>query len=171
MSDKAYYIDRLELQAHPEGGYFKESYRSDEILRKADLPDRFSGDRNMATAIYFMLTADNFSAFHRIRSDETWHFYQGAPIRVHVLHDAGKLESIVLGRNLEKDQHLQFTVPANTWFASEMLADASDDFALAGCTVAPGFDFADFEMADRAALLEEYPEHRETIERLTRTLI
>lgn len=169
MSDKAYYLDRLDLQAHPEGGYFKESFRSDEILRQADLPERFEGDRNLATAIYFLLTHGNFSAFHRIHSDETWHFYQGGTIRIHVLHDAGKVETIQLGRDLEKGQVFQHTVPANTWFASELTEDSAHDFGLAGCTVAPGFDFADFEMGDRQELLEKYPDHQETITRLTRS--
>lgn len=158
-------ISRLDLQPHPEGGYYRETYRSNgEIL---DLPPYFEGSRNYSTAIYFLLTGDNFSAFHRIRQDEMWHFYLGAPIELIEISSEGKVTTTHIGNDLEKDQQLQHLVPGGSWFASRLLPGAGD-YALAGCTVSPGFDFRDFEMAKRADLIQLFPDHGELITVLTR---
>lgn len=158
-------ISRLDLQPHPEGGYYRETYRSNgEIL---DLPPYFEGSRNYSTAIYFLLTGDNFSAFHRIRQDEMWHFYLGAPIELIEISSEGKVTTTHIGNDLEKDQQLQHLVPGGSWFASRLLPGAGD-YALAGCTVSPGFDFRDFEMAKRANLIQLFPDHGELITVLTR---
>ncbi len=166
MKNQQYWVDKLELQPHPEGGYFKEVYRCKEEIQGNALPAGFEGSRNIATSIYFMLTAGNFSAFHRIKSDETWHFYTGEAITVSVIHPNGKFEEIHLGSNPEAGEVFQATVPAHAWFASSLRKD--EGYSLVGCTVAPGFDFRDFEMAKRDKLINEYPQHRSIIEKLTR---
>lgn len=168
MSDAAFWIERLDLRPHPEGGYFRETYRASEVIAHAGLPERFEGARSFATAIYFLLTRDAFSAFHRIRSDELWHFYAGAPITIAILDagGTGRLATQSLGRDPTRGESLQVVVPAGAWFAAEVASAGA--YALVGCTVAPGFDFADFELGARADLLERYPQHRGVIERLTR---
>ena len=161
-----YYIKNLQLQPHPEGGYFKEKYRSAECISAATLPGRFQGGRSFSTAIYYLLEKGDFSIFHRIKSDECWHFYGGETLWIHVIEINGKYSCIKLGSNLAEGETYQFVVPANTWFASEPAPDSS--FSLAGCTVAPGFDFADFEIASQANLLHSFPQHKTIIEKLTR---
>ena len=166
MTGAQSWIDSLQLQRHPEGGWFRETYRSNEVLSRAALPPRFGGIRAFSTAIYFLLEGENFSAFHRLRSDEVWHFYDGDPLVVHVIAPEGSVARILLGCDLDAGQVLQAVVKAGCWFASHV-ADWSS-FALVGCTVAPGFEFADFEMGKRDELLARYPQHPELIERLTR---
>jgi len=161
-----YWIERLRLEAHPEGGYFRQTYKAELVLPKAALPAEFTGARAASTAIYFLLEGKNFSAFHRLRSDEVWHFYAGEPLVVHVIEPEGQSSVILLGRDLEEGQVPQAVVRAGCWFASHV-ADW-ESFAVVGCTVAPGFDFEDFEMGKREELAERYPQHREVIERLTR---
>jgi len=161
-----YWIEKLELEAHPEGGYFRQTYKADLMLAKEALPAGFRGSRAASTAIYFLLEGKNFSAFHRLRSDEVWHFYAGDPLIVDVIAPDGKYSSMRLGRDLEAGQVLQAVVPAGCWFASHV-ADW-ESLAVVGCTVAPGFDFEDFEMGKRAELAARYPQHRQLIERLTR---
>ena len=161
-----YWIESLKLEPHPEGGYFRQTYRSEMLIAREALPGGFGGARVASTAIYFLLEGKNYSAFHRLRSDEVWHFYAGAPLIVHVIWPQGEYSSILLGQEFEAGQVLQAVVPAVCWFASHV-ADWTG-WALVGCTVAPGFDFEDFEMGKRVELVADYPEHRELIERLTR---
>jgi predicted cupin superfamily sugar epimerase len=160
-----YWIQKLKLEAHPEGGYFRQTYKSDLLIGREALPG-FSGARAASTAIYFLLEGKNFSAFHRLRSDEMWHFYAGSALVVHVIEPAGSYSSILLGSDLEAGQTFQAVVPAGCWFASHV-ADWKS-WALVGCTVAPGFEFADFEMGKLEELSERYPQYRELVERLTR---
>jgi predicted cupin superfamily sugar epimerase len=161
------WVDKLQLLPHPEGGFYRENYRSPETIDAASVPERFSGTRSISTAIYFLITAGNFSAFHRIKSDECWHFYTGDPLWVHLINDAtGEYSIIELGNDLSGTGVFQAVVPAGYWFASETKAGGS--FSLVGCTVAPGFDFADFELAERNQLIAEFPAHTTLIQRLTR---
>ena len=164
--DSQYWIKKLDLQSHPEGGFYKETYRSEEYFAEDGLPSRFGGNRNYSTAIYFLLEKGNFSAFHRIRSDEVWHFYAGDGITIFMLRDDGELETIHLGANPEKGEVLQTVVPAEVWFASKVSEPGA--YGLVGCTVSPGFDFADFEMADRGELIRQFPQHKDIITALTR---
>ncbi len=154
------------LQPHPEGGWYKETYQSKEQIVAACLPERFGGSRAFSTAIYFLLQEGNFSAFHRIKSDECWHFYAGDPLVVYVLQQDGTLDEIMLGNNITNGQLFQYVVPANCWFASRPAT--SSKFCFVGCTVSPGFDFADFELADAAVLSALYPQHKSCIEELCR---
>ncbi len=162
-----YWIDRLNLVPHPEGGYYRESYRSAISIAREALPPEFTGPRLVSTAIYFLLEGNNFSAFHRLRSDELWHFYAGTAITVHIIEPDGGYSEIQLGSDPEAGDFPQAVVKAGCWFASRVRDPGA--FALAGCTVAPGFDFADFELGKRSELVRLFPQHREWIERLTRS--
>jgi predicted cupin superfamily sugar epimerase len=166
IRDAAYWIQKLELQPHPEGGFYRQTYRADLLLSQETLPPNFKGSRPAATAIYFLLAGENFSAFHRLQSDELWHFYLGGSLVVHVIGPTGSYSRIHLGNDPEATEVLQGVVKAGCWFASEVKDGKS--FALVGCTVAPGFDFEDFELANGQELLQRYPEHRDVIHRLTR---
>jgi len=139
-------ITLLNLVKHPEGGWYREVYRAEEVIQKAALPGRFSGDRCVCTAIYFLLQSGNVSALHRIQSDEIWHFYNGMPLTIHVITPQGKYYHIHLGSNLAAGEMFQCVVPAGCWFGAEV---PGEGHALVGCTVAPGFDFTDFEMASK----------------------
>lgn len=167
MNQKAIdYIKKLQLKKHPEGGYYKEIYRAGEMII-FDRPDkREKKKRSYSTSIYFLLEGKQFSSFHKIKSDELWHFYDGSPVKIIMISDSGKLTEMILGKNLEEKQKFQFVVPKNTWFASELLNKRS--FALVGCTVSPGFDFDDFELAKRDDLLSKFPQHSKIITALTR---
>jgi uncharacterized protein len=165
-NDAKDWIEKLRLEPHPEGGYFRRTYRSEVVIAREALPPEFTGARAASTAIYFLLEEENFSAFHRLRSDEVWHFYAGAPVLVHVIAQDGEYSSILLGCDLEEGQVPQAVVRAGCWFASHV-ADWKS-FAVVGCTVAPGFDFQDFEMGKRAELVARFPRQGELIERLTR---
>ncbi len=162
-----YFIKQLNLQPHPEGGFFRETYRSAEIIEQDALPGRFNGARNFSTAIYFLLENGQFSALHRIAADELWHFYAGSTLTVTVIHANGLLEEIKLGTNLPNGEVPQAVVPAGAWFGASV--KAKNTFALVGCTVAPGFNFADFEMPPRQYLLEQFPQHSDIIQALTRS--
>lgn len=152
-------IEKLGLLPHPEGGYYRETYRSEDQITESAL-NGYSGSRNICTAIYFLLSADSFSAFHRVRQDELWHFHQGANIELHQISPEGIHERLLIGNELEKGAFPQHTVPGGYWFAAQVVE--SGEFSLVSCTVAPGFDFLDFELADEG-LLAVFPEHREII--------
>jgi predicted cupin superfamily sugar epimerase len=149
-------INELELQAHPEGGYYKETYRSAQTLD--------GQDRHLLTSIYFLLTAENASRFHRIKSDELWYFHAGSPLIVHTLSKRGH-EQHHLGLDLSKGQQPFLWIPKDTIFGSTILND--EGYSLVSCAVAPGFDFRDFELFERAELLEVFSEYREIVERLS----
>jgi predicted cupin superfamily sugar epimerase len=159
-------VGALGLQPHPEGGFYRETYRSEGRIAASALPSSFGGDRHFATAIYYLLGPGDFSAFHRIRSDETWHFYKGSGLVIHVLSEDGSYARIRLGDRADLGEVFQATVKAGCWFASEPAS--AEGFALVGCTVSPGFDFRDFEMADAETLKAGWPAERELIERLCR---
>lgn len=205
MKDARYWIEKLSLEPHPEGGYFRQTYKSELRILPEELPNAtrngverncrqhphsriasgaisesgtegFGGTRAASTAICFLLEGENFSAFHRLRSDEMWHFYVGSPVAVHVIDPAGEYSSILLGSDAEAGQVFQAVVRAGCWFGSMIAENSSESrrgarhtsYALVGCTVAPGFEFEDFELARRAELEAKYPEHRGIIRRLTR---
>jgi hypothetical protein len=159
------WIDRLNLQPHPEGGYYRQTYRAPLLLPHSALPGH-AGDRAASTAIYFLLAGDQFSAFHRLHSDEVWHFYAGSGLVVHVIEPDGLYKEFLLGSDAQAGEQFQAVVPAGCWFGSSLRHP--NTYALVGCTVAPGFDFADFEMANRDALTAQYPQHCAIIEYLTR---
>jgi len=171
MDNPDYWISNLNLVSHPEGGYYKETYRSTEIIPAGALPERFGGDGNQrtprafSTSIYFLLKCGEPSKFHRIASDETWYFHFGDPLLIHMIGQQGDYSKVVIGHNPDRDQLLQYTVPYGVWFAAEVPDEGK--FSLVSCSVSPGFDFVDFSMAGTEDLLALAPEKRELIRRLT----
>lgn len=158
-------IRRLDLKPHPEGGFFSETYRSAERVLHAKDASVSAETRSASTAIYYLLCDGAHSAWHRIKSDEVWHFYAGEPLHVHVLDETGALVTHKLGNALtHPDTVFQAVVPAGLWFAAQCADPAT--FALVGCTVAPGFEFSEFELADVDALKARHPQHAALIERL-----
>ena len=159
-SDIAKLVKRFGLQPHPEGGYYRETHRSAQTVSGL----QFSQTRSAGTAIYYLLADSAYSAWHRIDADEIWHFYAGKPLLIHILAEQG-LQTLRLGNALLDDQSsFQVVVPAGSWFSAELLDPGS--YALAGCTVAPGFEFSRFELADSAVLRRDYPQHQALITRL-----
>lgn len=156
-------IRRLKLRRHPEGGYYRETYRAKESAK--GLPRRFAGSRCFSTAIYFLLRGKDVSRLHRLQSDELWHFYAGGALSIHVITPAGKHQLVKLGNNLKRGEAFQAAIPAGCWFGAAL--NKRRAYSLVGCTVAPGFDFADFEPADRRRLLAQYPQHAKIIRSLT----
>jgi predicted cupin superfamily sugar epimerase len=154
-------INQFDLQQHPEGGYFSETYRAeDEFL--------FDGNKRAAsTAIYFLLNQDEpYSHFHKIDADEQWHFYADEPIHVYYIDQAGKLMTLKCGNPTTHPEALpQITIPKSSWFAAEIINPES--YAFVGCTVAPGFEFAGFELAKGDELAKQFPEHATLIHRLS----
>jgi len=163
MKTAEYWIKHLNLKTHPEGGFFAETYRSTEQIPRDGLPSRFAGDRSFSTAIYFLLRSQDRSMFHRIKSDELWHYHAGSALNIYIV--AKQLQVLTLGPDLEKGESLQLVVPANCWFGARVVQP--DSYTLAGCTVAPGFDFTDFELAQRESLLQTFPGHSDIIQELT----
>lgn len=156
----------LQLMQHVEGGSFRETYRAPLVIDHEALPEGFAGARNASTAIYFLLEDGDFSAFHRIAADEMWHFYDGQPLHIYEIKPDGSLHVHRLGRDVGQGEQLQLVIPAGSWFASSV--EETGGFALVGCTVAPGFDFADFELAEREILSKQFPQHAGLIALLTR---
>jgi predicted cupin superfamily sugar epimerase len=159
-------IQHLELKPHPEGGFYKEIYKSGDFVDENCLSENFNAKRRFCTSIYYLLSAGDFSAFHRIKSDELWHYYAGGNIILHLLDTEKGYQKKILGNQLDTNGSFQVIVPANTWFAAEVLE--GDLFSLAGCTVSPGFDFDDFELADKNKLLQEFPGYADLIKQLCR---
>jgi predicted cupin superfamily sugar epimerase len=170
MSDAREIIAMLGLEPHPiEGGFFRETYRSAAVIPVAALPARYAGagQRAFGTAIYYMLTGDTFSELHRLPTEEVFHFYLGGPVRMLQLLPAGGGREVVLGPDLAAGQRPQVVVPPGVWQGSRLEPDA--EFALLGATMAPGFDYADYEQGQRGPLIEQYPEFADLIRRLTRS--
>ena len=159
-------IQRYRLKPHPEGGWYKQTYKSNEQIAASALPQRFGESRVFSTTIYFLLEKGNFSAFHRIKSDECWHFYAGDPLFIYIIEQTGELKVISLGSDHEKGQSFQYVVPANCWFASRPALES--EYCFVGCTVSPGFEFDDFELADATVLSTIYPQHKHIIIELCR---
>lgn len=162
----AFWISHLNLQQHIEGGHYGEVYRSDLKLAQQALPASFNGDRHSCTHIYFLLQKGEFSAFHRIQSDELWHFYAGEPLVIYEIETNGLLTKHILGSNPLNEESPFCYIKAGSWFASQPLPQS--EYSLVGCTVSPGFDFADFELAKKDILTKQFPDHTELISGLCR---
>ena len=159
------YIKQLQLKKHPEGGYFREVYRSGERILPTHLPKRYKSLRNFSTSIYFLLEGNQFSSFHLLQSDELWHFYDGSAVQLYTINQRGNLSVKKLGRDQERE--LQLTIEKQNWFAAEI--EDKKSFALFGCTVSPGFEFDDFELGKRDDLIKKFPQHSALIKRLTKS--
>jgi uncharacterized protein len=160
-------VDRFALIPHPEGGHFREVYRSALPCRHPGVPDGVDNARCAGTLIYFLLTGTEFSAFHRVRwSDEIWHLYAGGPLELHQIDADGRYAQTLLTTALDRGEPTHL-VPAGTWQAARLAPGTP--WAFGGCTVAPGFEFADFEMPPRADLATAFPHHSAVIDELTRS--
>lgn len=152
MKTAEYFIKKLGLEKHPEGGFYKRIYQSDEVISKDKLPERYNSDRFYSTSIYYLLNGNDVSKFHRLKSDEIWHYYFGSPAIIHIIDDLGNYSLKKLGPNLEKSENFQVIIPKNSCFAAEVVEKNS--FVIVGCTVSPGFDFEDFRLASKDELLK-----------------
>lgn len=160
-------IEKLGLRPHPcEGGFFAETYRSDEIISASGLSERYTTGKRFGTAVYYLITPETLSYIHRLRSDEIFHFYLGDPVTMLWLLPDGSSTTITLGPDLQSGQRVQVVVPRGVWQGAFL--NEGGRFALLGTTVAPGFDYEDYEAGLREELIARYPDRREVIARLTR---
>ena len=165
MTRKKEIIKHLDLLPHPEGGYYKETYRSVGNINSDSLDDNYTGKRSYSTCIYFLLTSNDFSAFHKIAQDEIWHFHEGSPIKLHTISKEGIHQEYIIGTDFLTGQKPQLVVKGNHWFAASITEE--DSYALVSCTVSPGFDFSDFMLPTRSELIEKFPKHKELITQYT----
>lgn len=161
-----YLIEKLGLQQHPEGGYYRETYRCQDLINTDNSLIRYDTKRNASTAIYYLLKGQDFSAFHRLKSDEILHFYSGSSLIIHLINPQGEYIQKKLGSNLANEETFQIVINHGDWFASQV--GQPDSYSLIGCTVSPGFDFADFELGNRDELGKLYPQHQTIIHQFTR---
>jgi len=159
MKTKQYFIEKLHLEEHIEGGSFTNTYQAD-----YNIQDRNGNTRPSATSIYFLLEAGDFSAFHRLQADEIWYYHYGATFTIYAIDLEGKLHAFKLGSNLDAGEQLQVIVPRGWIFGSRV----EKDFGVVGCMVTPGFDYRDFELLKQADLLRDYPQHEQIIREMTR---
>ncbi len=160
------YIQKLGLLPHPEGGFFKEIYRADGIISQPNLPMRYSGGRSYSTSIFYLLEGNDFSSLHRLDSDEQWFHIDGAALTIHSIAPDGTYTKHPIGKDLTNGEVPYAVVKQGCWFGGTV--DNKDSFSLVGCVVAPGFDFDDFELANRTVLEQIFPQHQALIRRLTR---
>ena len=163
--EAANWIERLRLQPHPEGGHFRETYRSTEQLELPGAPASESC-RALATAIYFLLAGADFSALHRLRSDELWHFHAGTAVLLSAIDEAGKLRSFTLGNDVARGETPQIRIRGGWWYGARL--EDQESYALVSCTVSPGFEYQDWELGRREELQAAFPQHARLIEELTR---
>ncbi len=166
MKNNQFWIKHLNLQPHPEGGFFRETYRSHLEIDHNMLSVGYSGSRKLSTSIYYMLRSEEISRLHRLQSDELWYYHFGSSLKIVMIDQEGKKQTKVLGANLEKAEQLQVLIPSGTIFGAEVID--SDSFSLLGCMVTPGFEFDDFEIFDREDLLQAYPKHADLINKFSK---
>jgi predicted cupin superfamily sugar epimerase len=159
-----YFVKKLNMIAHPEGGFYKEIYTSEENITAKELKVDFEGSRILWTSIYFLLRDGEVSNFHRLKSDEMWYYHSGSPLTIYMISPEGELITEQLGLNIENGEKPQVLVPKDYIFGSAM---NNEGYALVGCMVSPGFEFRDFELFNRNVLLEKYPQYEEIILKLT----
>ena len=169
QQDPQYYISKLGLEPHPEGGYFKRTFESQEQITDQELTVHFEGKRMLYTSIYFLLTSNDVSHFHRLQSDELWYYHAGSPLSVHMIDENGEYTEHKLGLDLENGEVPQVLVPKNTIFGSSV--KDRETFSLVGCMVSPGFEYQDFELFTQEELLLKYPQHKEIIMKIAYEVI
>jgi predicted cupin superfamily sugar epimerase len=165
MHTAEYWIQHFNLQPHPEGGFFRETYRSTLEIENKELPVGYNGNRRLATSIYYLLRSGERSRFHRLRSDELWYFHYGSVLKIIMIDQEGQKHTRLLGANVEKAEHMQVLIPSGTVFAAEV--SGKESYSLIGCMVSPGFEFDDFELFRQDDLIQAYPQHTELIKRFT----
>ena len=165
MRDWKYWVEKLDLGKHQEGGYYKELYKCAETVAGDRLSVNYDSERSLATSIYFLLPSGEVSKLHRLKSDELWYFHAGSPMTLYIIDVNGCLSKVKLGLDIDNGELPQVIVPRNCTFGAEIYEP--DSFTLVGCMVSPGFDFKDFELLPREQLLSEYPQHADIILKLT----
>jgi uncharacterized protein len=160
-----YWIKKLKLKPHKEGGYYREIYRSEEKINSIALPERYNGERHFATSIYFLLKSGQPSKFHKLKSDEIWNYHYGSPIIIISIDNKGNLKENILGNNYNNNNEFQITIPKETLFAAYVTEDNS--FSIVGCTSIPGFEYEDFELKDKNEITKQYPALKDTIIKFT----
>ena len=159
-NNSQYWIERLGLVKHVEGGYYKQIYASQKQCPEHNI-------RNLATCIFYLLEGNDFSAFHRINADEIWHFFLGSSLTLYNINEnEPKMKINKLGKDFEKSENLQVIIPQGDWFAAEV--DDRSSFTLVGCTVIPGFEYKNFEIGKKQSLLQKFPLYRDLVEKLCR---
>ncbi|MCP3927708.1 MAG: cupin domain-containing protein [Bacteroidetes bacterium] len=169
MSNKSaeYWIQRLDLQPHPEGGYFREAFLCQDKMDVEFLNKKgYSGKRRIYTSILYLLKSEQFSHLHRLKSDELWSFFSGSPLAIHHIDEEGNYSEEILGADIDRGCSFMRRVKARNWFGAEVIEE--DSYSLVGCFVSPGFDYADFEMANRDELIRKFPQHKGIIRKLTK---
>lgn len=158
-------VNKYSLVPHPEGGYYKQTFKSKDNIVP---PARFGENEELSagTAIFFLLSGEDFSAWHKLNMAETWHYYGGGDLKLYIIEPNRKLTTVTLGNPLSDNTIPQYTIEPNKYFSAE-LSD-KEDYCFVGCTVSPGFEFRHFELANRNAFSKQYPEHSDLIKRLTR---
>ncbi|MGE7780431.1 cupin domain-containing protein [Peribacillus sp. NPDC097264] len=164
MNDANYYVTKLGMEPHPEGGFYKRTFESKEQTSNQELSVEFEGKRKLYTSIFFLLGSNDISHLHRLKSDELWYYHAGSPLTIHVIDEKGDYKESKLGINLDEGEVPQVLVPKNSIFGSSVMDE--DTFSLVGCMVSPGFEFQDFELFTQEELLSKYPQHREVIMKL-----
>ncbi|WP_404330777.1 cupin domain-containing protein [Mesobacillus maritimus] len=162
--DPQFYISKLGLTPHQEGGYYRETFQSTEMTSDKELIVDFEGKRRLYTSIYFLLTSNDISHFHRLKSDELWYFHAGSPLTIHMIEENGEYKEMKLGLNLDEGEIPQALVPKNSIFGSSVMDE--DTFSLVGCMVSPGFEYKDFELFTQSELLLKYPQHKDIIRKM-----
>lgn len=165
MPTAAFWIQHFNLRPHPEGGFYRETYRSTIEVENMDLRYGGQGKRRLSTSIYYLLRSGEKSKFHRLRSDEIWYFHYGSALKILIIDQEGNKHTRLLGANIEKAEHMQVLIPAGTVFAAEVIEKNSYSFI--GCMVSPGFEFEDFELFSQDDLMQAYPQHSELIREFT----
>ncbi|MFL0245574.1 cupin domain-containing protein [Candidatus Clostridium stratigraminis] len=160
-----YFVKKLDMISHPEGGFYKESFVSSENISDRRLNVVIEESRKLWTSIYFLLRDGEVSNFHRLKSDEMWYYHSGSSLTIYMITPEGELITEELGLNIEKGEKPQILVPKDYIFGSAM---NNEGYALVGCMVSPGFEFKDFELFERNYLLEIYPEYEQVIIKLTK---
>ncbi len=163
MNTAEYWIQNLDLKPHPEGGFYKEMFRSNILINKDELPVGYKSSRRLATSIFYLLRSEDISRLHRLKSDELWYFHYGSAVRIMYIDHVGKKHTKMLGSNLEKAEYFSMHIPAGNIFAAEV--QEPNSFSVFSCVVSPGFEFEDFEMFDKEDLIQAYPKHIDFIEK------
>lgn len=164
INDLHKWVSKLGLSPHPEGGYFKGTFESEELISDQELSVNYEGKRKLYTSIYFLLPSDDVSHFHRLKSDELWYYHAGSSLSIHVIDEIGDYREIKLGLDLDAGEVPQVLVKKNSIFGSSVSEKGT--YSLVGCMVSPGFEFRDFELFTQEELLRKYPEHKEIISKL-----
>lgn len=160
-----YFVEKLNMKEHPEGGYYNECLRSGDKIDATSVDPSFVGERRLWTSIYFLLKDRDVSRFHRLKSDEIWYYHSGVPMVIHIINKNGELERVKLGVDIERGERPQVLIPKGSIFGAIM---DGTGYSLAGCMVSPGFEFNDFELLEREELIKMYPQHEFIIKRLTK---